>query len=47
MGIKKNWDDPVWSKVIAAIIIAALTIIYNYVISQTQNIDFQDAFLIF
>ena len=32
---------------IAAIIIAALTLVYNYITSKSQNINFKDAFLNF
>ena len=46
--IKENWKDPVWSKVIAAGIIAALgfilTSLYSLVVSLIQSISFKEAF---
>jgi hypothetical protein len=41
--IKKIWKDPVWSKVIAAIIIAIISVVYAKIKSTVLNISFQVA----
>src|SRR5690606_11836144 len=38
------WKDPVWSKIIAAIIISIITIIYNLVKSYFSDTDFLTEF---
>ena len=39
--IKKYWDDPVWSKVIAAVIISVLATIYFWVKSLITHVPFK------
>jgi len=41
--LNKIWTDPVWSKIIAAVIIGLGTIIWTLVSAQINNIDFQTA----
>ena len=41
--IKKIWNDPVWSKVISAVIIAVGTIIFTTVSAKVNNISFTEA----
>lgn len=38
--ILKLWKDPVWSKIISVIILSSVTIIYNYIISLTEQTEF-------
>lgn len=42
--INEIWKDPVWSKVISAIIIGLFTIAYNYAISKINNESFKQTF---
>ena len=48
LTIKENWKDPVWSKVIAAIIISTagviFTTLYSLFTSLVSSISFKDAF---
>ena len=43
--IKKIWNDPVGSKVIAALIITIFGLIYTYISSSVNNIDFGSALM--
>jgi hypothetical protein len=47
MDYKKVWTDPVWSKVIAAIIIAIGSIIFTIVYSKINNTTFQNSLINF
>ncbi|WP_312766333.1 hypothetical protein [Epilithonimonas sp.] len=38
--LKKIWKDPVWSKIIAALILSILTLIYNYLQSVIKKESF-------
>lgn len=40
---KKAWSDPVWSKVIAAIIIGLGTLVYTKVVSVTEHLTFKQS----
>lgn len=42
--IKKIWNDPVLSKVIAVGIVGLISLIYAKFISATENLTFEDAF---
>jgi hypothetical protein len=44
---KKIWADPVWSKVISAIIIAIGAVIWSAISSKISNTDFQTAWITF
>lgn len=41
--LKKIWADPVWSKVISAIIIAIGAVIWTFISAKVNDIDFQTA----
>lgn len=41
------WRDPVWSKVISFLVIAGLTIAYNFVVSKYEKSNFQEEFIRF
>lgn len=45
--LRKIWTDPVWSKVVAAIIIAVGAIIWAFISSKINNVNFQTAWKIF
>ena len=42
--MKKIWNDPVWSKVIAAIIIGILTIVYAAIQKITKGVSFEETY---
>ncbi|GGH70332.1 large-conductance mechanosensitive channel [Filimonas zeae] len=42
--IQKIWKDPVWSKVISALIITSGTVVYSYIISKSKDITFISSF---
>ena len=44
---KKIWKDPVFSAVIAALIIGVLSLSYSYTVSLVSKTDFESEFLIF
>lgn len=45
--LKKIWADPVWSKVISAIIIAIGAVIWTLISAKINDIDFQTAWINF
>lgn len=46
-NFQKIWKDPVWSKVIAALLIGIGTVILSYIYSIISNISFQESFIAF
>ncbi len=46
-NLKKLWKDPVWSQVISVLIIAILTLLYNYLSSLINKTNLKGEFLSF